>query len=86
MYPILNLYPTTTDPIAIERQETRRPASQLEILQRNREIDRLHWLDIAETAEKAPRRHHTPGIVESIRHSLSRVLIHAGRRLDPQTA
>jgi hypothetical protein len=86
MYPIFNLYPHTTDPITIERQETRRPASRLEVIQRNRQIDRLHWMDIAETAEKAPRQHHAPGIVESIRRSLSRVLIQAGHRIDPQTA
>jgi hypothetical protein len=86
MYPVLHLYPATSDPITLERQETRRPASQLEVLQRNRQIDRLHWMDIIDTSAPAPERHSNIGIFSSLRRSLSRVLIQAGHRVDPQTA
>lgn len=87
MYPYFPFNPELTDPVAIERQETRRPATHLEVIQRNRQVDRRHWLAITEREEAArSRQNRTPALFEGIRRSLSRVLIQAGHRIDPQTA
>ena len=87
MLPVFTFDPHLTDPAVRDRIETGRPATQLEILQRKNRIERLHWMTIADREAIAPP--HGKGLgerVRDIRQSLSRALISAGERIDPQAA
>jgi hypothetical protein len=87
MLPVFTFDPHMTDPATRDRIQTGRPATHLEILQRQQEIERLHWMAVADREGIAPARGKGLGErVRDIRQSLSRVLITAGQRIDPQAA
>ena len=87
MYPLFPQSFDAIDPVATERRESGRPATHLEILQRNRKADRHYWMAIAEREpvdEPTPSR--ISGPFDGIRRAISRALIQTGERIDPQAA
>lgn len=91
MYPLYNAFPIPTDPVEIERIESRRPATQMEILQRGQREARLRWLAIADQEARAEARERSvaqllPNALNSIRRSIRRAMSNAGERIGQQAA
>ena len=91
MYPMFNSFHPTDDPIELNRMTSRRPATQLEILQRAQREDRLRWRAIADREARAEARERNPlqrvpNAIGSIVRSIRRTLSSDGERIGQQAA
>jgi hypothetical protein len=91
MYSHFNPTFISTDPIEIQRIEARRPATQMEIVQRGQREARLRWLTIADQEAKAESRERSilkflPNALSGISRSVRRALGNGGERIGQQAA
>lgn len=91
MFTPLTLTSAAFDPIERDRIEIGRPASRMEVLERHEQVKR-HDVFAQSTAMVATQdeRHSklqiVPDTIDSVRRSLSRMLVHAGERIGPEAA